>query len=198
MKILIGNIVRLQLLYCPLMEAKAATSKGMSRYPKWHLMSLKWHCDLQLSICQIALGQEDLDAADRVPTSGSGAHSAPIQSFEWITHGDATARRRARAHVSREIRRHKAAQPQPQEDFNDNRKEERYRSHIPNAKGDIEATASVALPAAAKYPIQRLMLHKALGLGQTDPFASFPVRLTPDSQAFLDHCNPPILTCNLF
>jgi hypothetical protein len=149
-------------------------------------------------LCQIALGEEDLDGADGVPPSGSGAHNAPIQSFEWITHGDATARRRARAHVSREIRRHKAAKPQPREDFHDNRKEERYRSHIPNAKGVKEATTSVALPAAAKYPIQRLMLHKALGLGQTDPFASFPVRLTPDTHALLDHCKSPFITCNSF
>jgi hypothetical protein len=179
------------------MEAKTATSTGMLEHPKQHFMSLKWHCDLQLSICQIAPGQEDLDLADAVRTSGSGGNDAPIQSFEWITHGDATARRRARAHVSREIRRHKAAQPQPQEDFNDNRKEKRYRSHIPNSKGDIEATASVASPAVEKYPVQRLMLHKALGLGQTDPFASFPVRLTPDTNALLDHCKSPFFTCNI-
>ncbi|KAE9369852.1 hypothetical protein N431DRAFT_485662 [Stipitochalara longipes BDJ] len=135
-----------------------------------------------------ALGQGDLDLAEATSASGSRRNDTSTQSFEWIAHGDATARRRARAHVSREIRKHKGAKPQLQDECDDIRQRERHTGHNAKSKsGNVSATTAVASPSTAKYPVQRLMLHKALGLRQSDPFSSFPIKLTPDAHALLDH-----------
>jgi len=124
------------------------------------------------------------------------------QAFEWISHGDSTARRRARAHISRGFRRRKALEAQTQEERKD--VGDSTSSSSPETQPDQEQTTAKAgqvVPAAkfgdvvddrssAQKLFEELSLRRTLGMGgrSDDPFNCFPVKLSPHNQAILDHC----------
>jgi hypothetical protein len=128
--------------------------------------------------------------------------------FEWVQHGDASARRRARAHVTRGLRRQKADAAQLAK-----AKTEASKSKIPSLEeersgGDVVVTVSnppraaseaadevlvAAQPyneAGPKVTILDFALVRTIGLGKTDPFASLPLRLDATGHAVLEHCEP--------
>ncbi|KAH7360977.1 hypothetical protein BKA65DRAFT_196244 [Rhexocercosporidium sp. MPI-PUGE-AT-0058] len=116
------------------------------------------------------------------------------QGFEWIPHGDASARKRARAHVTRGFRRQKAAQAQLLKSGSECGKASKRDSSVGSQESAI-ATVVKGIRASqpregsdvddsAKTLLQGIVLQKTLG---PDPFAAFPVRLSPDKQELLDH-----------
>lgn len=127
---------------------------------------------------------------------------AEPQAFEWIPHGDSTARRRARAHISRGFRRRKALEAQAQEGSKDIG--ESTSSSSPETQPDQEQTianSGEVVPAnqfedvvddrsSAQKLIEELFLRRTLGMGgrSDDPFNCFPMKLSPHNQAVLDHC----------
>ena len=129
--------------------------------------------------------------------------TAELQSFEWIpVQGDPTARRRARAHISRGLRRRKALEvlhAQPQEGIRKN--EGSTSSSSPGTKsekGQSSATSVESSPPhhevdirSAQTAIENLILKRTLGTGVRsrgdDPFQCFPVKLSRRDQAILDH-----------
>ena len=121
----------------------------------------------------------------------------PPQTFEWIQHGDASARRRARAHVTRGFRRHIVAEGQkPAEKEKGNRKEhESSKKDIKPNKGldsDLDSSileiSSIQPYEIADRSYRELSLHPTLGSGHTDPFACLPIGSAPGVHALLDHC----------
>jgi hypothetical protein len=128
--------------------------------------------------------------------------SAEPQAFEWIPHGDSTARRRARAHISRGFRRRKALEAQAQEESKDIGGS--TSSSSPDTQPDQEETAAnrtEVVPAnrfqnvvdtrpSAQKLIEELFLRRTLGFGgrSDDPFQCFPLKLSSHDQAVLDHC----------
>jgi hypothetical protein len=133
-------------------------------------------------------------------TSRNTAEVSP--AFEWIpVQGDPTARRRARAHISRGIRRRKAqeeAQAQQVHDDNAGSTSSSSPGSQPE-KVQSSATSAEGSPAnhevdvrSAQTVIENLILKRTLGTGGgsrgDDPFQCFPVKLTRRDQAILDHC----------
>lgn len=126
----------------------------------------------------------------------------PAQSFEWIQHGDASARKRARAHITRGFRRQKAADAKENKEKEKARGKgsgsgsgnERSQGTQPNNPLDTESESNV-LDRSSIQPYeavghlgQELALHPTLGSGRGDPFSSLPVDLRPGANALLDHC----------
>jgi hypothetical protein len=80
---------------------------------------------LRLTIGQIVHDQDQdqpnlyLDDEDATAEAPSSNERAPQQNFEWIQYGDVSARRRARAHITRGFRRQKATQSQKQKENNE-------------------------------------------------------------------------------
>jgi hypothetical protein len=127
-------------------------------------------------------------------------HSEP-HSFEWVPHGDPGARRRARAHVTRNFRRQKAleaASHQSGEKFG-------HKSHISKEESLSEQGFAIFdrqwitsethpddetdIKSSAQTVIEELVLQRTLGTGgRADPFQCFPIKLSPNNQALLDHC----------
>lgn len=122
----------------------------------------------------------------------------PQKEFEWIPHGDSSARKRARAHVTRGFRRAKAIEAQakkggPKSDSESPRSrsssvEEENPLVILKGQAKPEPQDKVDTSASAKEVIDGLILQRTLGSGRADPFATYPVKLTSESQALLDHC----------
>ena len=134
------------------------------------------------------------------------------QSFEWIPHGDASARKRARAHVTRGFRREKAAQAKKEQEDRARRDSSSQSSSSPPQDDVFEypsssRTTAICLPdrtlsqpygtalegadddeGAPLAQDQELVLQRTLGTGRTDPFSTLPVQLGPDTHALLDHC----------
>jgi hypothetical protein len=128
------------------------------------------------------------------------------QSFEWIPHGDASARKRARAHVTRGFRREKAAQAKKEKEERERRDSSSQSSSSPPQEDLWEApTSSQTTPltppdatlfqpyetTAGNIPVdlhQGLALQRNLGSGRTDPFSTLPLELGPATHALLDHC----------
>lgn len=132
------------------------------------------------------------------------------QTFEWIPHGDSSARKRARAHVTRGFRRQKAAQAQllavssGSESSNTPKRGFSVSSHDSKA---IVKSVPTGQPCEgddvnefSKTLEKAIDLHKTVG---PDPFSAFPVKLNPEKQELLDHCKrptrpiSPILNTNL-
>lgn len=123
----------------------------------------------------------------------------PAQAFEWIQHGDASARRRARAHITRGFRRQKAAEAKKNlEKGKQSESQEEKRgggaSKITPAVDELDAAFEDNEPwsaepyEGARHSSQELALHPTLGSGRRDPFTSLPVDLGPGAHALLDHC----------
>ena len=136
------------------------------------------------------------------------------QSFEWIPHGDANARKRARAHVTRGFRREKAAQAKKEREERERRDSSSQSSSSPpqddiwEGPSSSQTTTQTTTPppltppdttlfqpyekAAESVPVvdlhHGLALQRNLGSGRTDPFSTLPVELGPASHALLDHC----------
>ncbi|KAE9378982.1 hypothetical protein N431DRAFT_326830 [Stipitochalara longipes BDJ] len=126
--------------------------------------------------------------------------TAEPQSFEWIpVQGDPTARRRARAHISRGIRREKALREAQAQ--GENKENEGSSSSSPGTrseKGQSSATSAEGSPPhqeidvkSAQKVIENQILRRSLGIGGgscgDDPFQCFPVKLSLRDQAILDH-----------
>ncbi|CZR54674.1 uncharacterized protein PAC_04558 [Phialocephala subalpina] len=142
------------------------------------------------------LDQARLDVEDD-PAQGTSvkANVPPAQGFEWIAHGDASARRRARAHVTRGFRRAKAAQAQS-EKAEDNVVRKKAKKPKGGSPPDSSSSSSSSTSPAATTPLYieevsatptASTLVKSLGSGRTDPFSSLPVNMSPDTHALLDH-----------
>ena len=143
------------------------------------------------------------NVAPRVTAPPQKTAAAP-QPFEWIpVQGDPTARRRARAHISRGIRRRKALeepQAQPLEGAGENEGSTSSSSLGTRSEtGQSSATSVEGSPPhhevdarSAQTVIENLILKKTLGTGGgsrgDDPFQCFPVKLSRRDQAVLDHC----------
>lgn len=118
----------------------------------------------------------------------------PAQGFEWIAHGDASARRRARAHVTRGFRRAKAAQVQS-EKAEDNVVRKKKKKPKGGSSPESESSSSSTSPTATTLLYSEevdatptaLAMVKGLGTGRTDPFSTLPVNMSPDTHALLDH-----------
>lgn len=118
----------------------------------------------------------------------------PSQAFEWIQHGDASARKRARAHVTRGFRRQKAAEAKEKKrkDSSDDSSEggSPPEDRIAKIFTDTHITESLDRPGTSSEegspPI--LELGPTLGSGRADPFGSMPIELGPGTHALLDHC----------
>ncbi|KUJ12894.1 uncharacterized protein LY89DRAFT_737794 [Mollisia scopiformis] len=139
--------------------------------------------------------QGDLAVTDD-PTGSTSNKTAPAQGFEWIAHGDASARRRARAHVTRGFRRAKAAQAQLEKGGDVVRKKGKKSKSI--SPPESESGSSTSSPAestpiyneevqVAPSAVVVQNLGAGLGSGRTDPFSSLPVNMSPDAYALLDH-----------
>lgn len=138
------------------------------------------------------------------PAAGTGEKKPPppAQAFEWIQHGDASARRRARAHITRGFRRQKAAEAkkasekEKEKGKTKEKGKERESSHGAGTHDGLDAElesivseGSVIQPyEAAGYASQDVMLHPTLGSGRGDPFGTLPVDLGPGAHSLLDHC----------
>lgn len=145
------------------------------------------------------------------------AEEKVTQSFEWIPHGDASARKRARAHVTRGFRREKAAQAKKEKNEKERRDSSSQSSSSPPQDDVFEnpgssRTTSINPPDATLFqpyeqtvegaggdPVgatdQGLVLQHALGSERTDPFLILPVQLGPGTHALLDHCKSgPVVT----
>lgn len=129
------------------------------------------------------------------------------QSFEWIPHGDANARKRARAHVTRGFRREKAAQAKKEREER-GRQDSSSQSSSSPPQDDIRESPSSSQTTpltppdrtlfqpyektAESVPVvdlhQGLAQQRSLGSGRTDPFSTLPVELGPATHALLDHC----------
>jgi hypothetical protein len=115
--------------------------------------------------------------------------------------GDPTARRRARAHISRGLRR-KQVPERAQEPEGKQKDEGSTSSSSPGTrseKGQFSATSAEGSPPhhevdvrSAQTVIENLILRRTLGTGGgsrgDDPFQCFPVKLSHRDQALLDHC----------
>jgi hypothetical protein len=121
----------------------------------------------------------------------------PQQDFEWIPHGDVSARKRARAHVTRGFRRAKAVEAQNAEKLKSISEPPRSRSSSLEEEKPITILAHRTLiepqiepvtSTTAKKVIEELVLQRTLGSGRADPFATYPVKLTPKTHELLDHC----------
>lgn len=129
------------------------------------------------------------------------------QSFEWIPHGDASARRRARAHISRGFRRKKALEAQEQKETRDITGIGSTSSSSPETLSDSEHAiakldgappgnekdGTIDVRSPAQRIIEEIILSRTLGHGMGsaragDPFALFSMKLSPREQATLDHC----------
>jgi hypothetical protein len=154
---------------------------------------------LRLTIRQIVQDQLDLypDDEDVTTKAPSSNERAPQQKFEWIQYGDASARRRARAHITRGFRRQKATQSQKQKENNEAEKEGNSARHNAPLVQQRRVTRYVetsqphdqgSSSASATHLVQRPLLRRTLGSGRGDPFDAFPVTLSPQGQALLDHC----------
>jgi hypothetical protein len=114
------------------------------------------------------------------------------QAFEWIPHGDASARRRARAHISRGFRRQKAAQALKDSETVKEKENTNARSNV-RRDSTLESTVvnvSTVQPCdeTQGWVSQELALQPTLGSGRGDPFACIRITLGPEKQALLDHC----------
>jgi hypothetical protein len=144
------------------------------------------------------------NAAPRVTATPRNTIAEP-QSFEWIpVQGDPTARRRARAHISRGFRRKKAFEEQQLKETNkDNAgltsssspgsRSEKDQSSATSAEGSPPNQSNDAVDIrSAQTVIENLILKRTLGIGggsrSDDPFQCFPVKLSRRDQAILDHC----------
>jgi hypothetical protein len=124
----------------------------------------------------------------------------PLNRFEWVPHGDPSARRRARAHVTRGFRRQKAlAQQSEATDRSakgNNRASERSPSpYSPESvQGEyFEVANSKPIDNEGEYIAvaanqDRAVLQTSLLGNWIDPFDALPVSLCPDTKALLEHC----------
>jgi len=139
---------------------------------------------------------------------------APAQeTFLWVAQGDASARRKARAHVTRGFRRQKAEaeaaklaakekvaaeipptdsshDPSKAEDIVQNSKE--YEDTA-SAQRDVvrvnsEPLSSRFVKGAKRTTQDYFILANTLGAGKKDPFDSLPVKLDAGGHAILEHC----------
>jgi hypothetical protein len=164
--------------------------------------------------------QDLLDAEpddDGITVEGPSSNETAPQ-FEWIHYGDANARRRARAHVTRTFRRQKATQSQKQKE---KEPEKSGGSHIAQQRRSVtplvqkhhrnitrhvgitqshnqgsssSSSSNCSSPSAANLALVpkpqsgQPLLRRTLGSGRGDPFDAFPVTLSPQDRALLDHC----------
>lgn len=141
------------------------------------------------------------NVARRVTATPRNTAAEP-QSFEWIpVQGDPTARRRARAHISRGFRRKKAQEEAQAKHVNkDNASTASSSSRRSRSEKDQSSATSAgdsppnyeADVRSAQTVIENLILKRTLGTGGgsrgDDPFQCFPVKLSRRDQAILDHC----------
>lgn len=134
--------------------------------------------------------QGDLDEED--PAEGTSKSVVPTQGFEWIAHGDVSARRRARAHVTRGFRRAKAAQAQLEKGVEVVVQKKAKSSKCgspPDSRSGSSTTSPVASPPIYIEEVtSTTLVGTGMGSGRTDPFSSLPVTMSPDTHALLDHC----------
>ena len=132
------------------------------------------------------------------------------QSFEWIQHGDAGARKRARAHVTRGFRREKAAAQAKKEQEEKVRRNGSSQSSSSPPQDDVlkvpgsSRTTPITPPHTTLFqpyeptmqgvggePVdalnQWLLLQRTPGTGRTDPFSTLSVQVAPGTHALLDH-----------
>ena len=129
-----------------------------------------------------------------LPARTKSQAPAASQNFEWVAHGDATARRRARAHVTRGFRRKKA------EEAPLARSQNQSKSSSPVSVEQDAVVDSVLVtvePLVQPYKKSVSKVHDGLtlsrlGSGRTDPFATLPLSLDASTHALLDHCNQPL------
>lgn len=146
-------------------------------------------------------GTADPDVVRERPAGTAVVTKTPpppaAQAFEWIQHGDATARRRARAHITRGFRRQKAAEAKKNLEKEKQSESQEKRGEgadkITHAVGGLDAALDdndswSTEPGSARHNSQELALHPTLGSGRQDPFRSLPVDLGPGAHALLDHC----------
>ena len=138
--------------------------------------------------------------------------SAP-ETFEWVQHGDASARKRARAHVTRGFRRQKAeaallaknkttainksasSSPDTVEDdevVEENNSPSTQKKFVKSKDGSKKGSPSSQNNGHiehAKPTMQDFILVKTIGPGlKVDPFNSLPVKLDANGHAILEHC----------
>lgn len=115
-------------------------------------------------------------------------------SWTWITSNDEESRRRAKSHVSREVRRHKVFQARQVRDKHLGRR----RALVPTAtKPKPEPRNKAEEPPSALVPWPGPV--SLLGAGRVDPFALYPIHSTSSEHLQLvDHCEsarrPPVRT----
>ena len=127
-------------------------------------------------------------------SSSEKSTSPPAQDFEWIAHGDATARRRARAHVTRGFRRQKAAQAEQDKPKGKSKSQEIIERR--KSEGARVVIASKDQPydeAERSNASLSLALQPSLGQRSADAYPALPIDLSPATHALLDHCKllPP-------
>jgi hypothetical protein len=139
------------------------------------------------------------------------------QTFEWIPHGDKSARKRARAHVTRGFRREKAAlaklesskandrlNPYPEDSRAGSSSKGQSNSPPEESDGLVEHdTSTSTLPdpsLACDSPRTShddnndgIILQHTLSSARTDPFSALPLEVSSNAHALLDHCK-----CRLF
>ncbi|KAK6585680.1 hypothetical protein PZA11_002407 [Diplocarpon coronariae] len=118
------------------------------------------------------------------------------QGFEWIPHGDSTARKRARAHVTRGFRRQKAAEAL----LSGGKQTSKTTKRASNI-GSQESTTTSLVDVATPHPREETKVDMISGqistrgspivlprsMSHTFPFAEFPVKLSPEKQRLLYH-----------
>jgi hypothetical protein len=118
----------------------------------------------------------------------------PSQAFEWIQHGDASARKRARAHVTRGFRRQKAAEAKEKKRKDSSDESSEGGSPPEDRIAKISTDTRITEPwdrqdSSSEDGSPRILdLGPTLGSGRVDPFASMPIELGPGTHALLDHC----------
>lgn len=134
----------------------------------------------------------DTDSATSTRRVTATTTTTATQSFEWVVHGDETARRRVRAHITRNFRQRKAQKaqltrvksgsvtPSTQSD----EKHDEASDEVPELMPHLFSSDDTA----SESPEQGLALLRTPVSGLTDPFKSMPVQLDADTHALLDHC----------
>jgi hypothetical protein len=106
-----------------------------------------------------------------------------VQKFEWVPYRDASARKRARAHITRGFRREKALHAQA-------KKEKKHSDSEINRSLEQKSNspAKASLEMIFRESDTDLSIPFAPGSGVVDPFASLAITMNPEMQFLFDYC----------
>lgn len=129
-------------------------------------------------------------------------------AYEWVAHGDVSARKRARAHVTKGVRRQKAEAAQSVKTKSASAYDKSQSSspeaiHTENVVDSLSSQLEQQQIVNTVIPVtedvqdvgltmQDFVLVKSVGMGKTDPFKSLPITLDANEHTILEHCEPAI------